>query len=91
MSDGTHLSNFAGDKKEWPVCMTIGNQSSEIRKMPSMHSIIMVALLPIPINNCVTPQNRLEEQRQTNQEVLIEVLRRLFQPITFKRYPSAGS
>jgi hypothetical protein len=19
MSDGTHLSNFAGDKKEWPV------------------------------------------------------------------------
>jgi hypothetical protein len=23
MSDGTHLSNVAGDKKEWPVCMTM--------------------------------------------------------------------
>ena len=34
MSDGTHLSNFAGDKKERPVYMTIGNRSSKIRLMP---------------------------------------------------------
>jgi len=25
MSDGTHLSNSAGNKKVWPVYMTIGN------------------------------------------------------------------
>jgi hypothetical protein len=25
MSDATHLTNFAGDKKAWPVYMTIGN------------------------------------------------------------------
>jgi hypothetical protein len=27
MSDATHLTNFAGDKKAWPVYMTIGNLS----------------------------------------------------------------
>jgi len=63
MSDGTHLSNFAGDKKEWPVYMTIGNLSSMIRQMPSTNSILMVALLPIPIKNSNIPQKRLDEQR----------------------------
>jgi hypothetical protein len=34
MSNGIHLSNFAGDKKELPVYMTIGNQCEKIRRMP---------------------------------------------------------
>ena len=51
MSDGMHLSNFAGDKKEWPVYMKIGNLSSKIRQTPSTHSVVMVALLLIPIKN----------------------------------------
>ena len=33
MSDRTHLSNFAGDKIELPVYMTISNLSSKIRQM----------------------------------------------------------
>jgi hypothetical protein len=49
MSDGTHLSNFAGHKNEWLVYMTIGNPSLKIHQMPSTHSVVMVALLPIPI------------------------------------------
>jgi len=91
MSDGTHLSNFAGDKKEWPVYMIIGNLSSKIRQMPSAHTVVMVALLPIPIKNRNIPQKRLDEQRQTNREVLNEVLRRVLQPLTFKLNPSAES
>jgi len=91
MSDGTHLSNFAGDKKEWPVYMTIGNLSSKIRQMPSTHSVLMVALLPIPIKNRNIPQKRLDEQRQTNREVLNEVLRRVLHPLTFKQNSSAES
>jgi len=51
MSDGTHLSSFAGDNTEWPVNVTIGNLSSMIRQIPLMHSMVMVALLPIPIKN----------------------------------------
>jgi hypothetical protein len=66
MSDGTHLMNFAGDKKEWPVYMTIGILSSKIRQMPSQHTVVMVALLPIAMKNRNIPQKRLDEQRHTN-------------------------
>src|SRR5882757_11365679 len=83
MSDGPHLSNFAGDKKEWAVYMTIGNLSSKIRQMPLAHTVVMVALLPILIKNRNIPQKWLDEQRQTNHEVLNEVLRRVLQPPTF--------
>ena len=84
MSDRIHLSNYAGDNREWPVFMTIGNLSSKIRQMPSPHSVIMVALLPIPIRNDNILQKWLNEQRQTNQEGQSEVLRRVLQPLTFK-------
>jgi hypothetical protein len=87
MSDGTHLSNCAGDKKEWPVYMTIGNLSSKIHQMPSVHTIVMVALLPIPIKNCNTAQTRLDELRQTNREVLNKVLWRVLQPLTSNNIP----
>jgi len=66
MTDGTHLSNFAGNKTEWPVYMTIGNLSSKIHQMPSMHSILRDALLPIPIMNRTLPHKRLDEQGLTN-------------------------
>jgi hypothetical protein len=91
MSDGTHLSNFAGDKKEWPVFMTIGNLSSKIRQVPSVHTVVMVALLLIPIKNRNIPQKRLDELRQTHHEVLNEVLWWVLQPFTFKLNPSAES
>jgi hypothetical protein len=91
MSDRMHLSNFTGDKKEWPVYMTIGNPSSKIRQTPSTHSIVMVALLLIPIKNRNIPHKGLDEVRQTNREVLNEVHRRLLQPLTSKQNPSAGS
>jgi hypothetical protein len=59
----THPSNYAGDKKQWPGYMTIGTLSSMICQMPSMHSIVMVALLPIPIIKYNIPQTWLDEQR----------------------------
>jgi len=55
MFDGTHLLNVAGDKIEWPVYMTIGNLSSKIRRMPLTDSVVMVALLPIPMKNSDIP------------------------------------
>jgi hypothetical protein len=89
MSDGTHLSHVAGDKSEWPVYMTIGNLSSKICQMPSMQSVVIVGLLPIPIKNRNIPQTWLDEQWQTNREVLNNVLRRELDSLTFKPYPRA--
>jgi len=71
--------------------MTIGNLSSKIRQMPSTHSVVMVALLPIPMKNRNIPQMWLDEQRQTNREVLKELLRRVLLPLTFIQNPSAES
>jgi hypothetical protein len=49
MSDATHLTNFAGDKKAWPVYMTIGNLPAAVRMRPAMQAVVLVALLPVPI------------------------------------------
>jgi len=82
MSDGTHLLNFAGRKKEWPVYMTIGKLSSKIHQMPSTHTIVMVTLLPSSNNNWNIPPQLLNEKRQTNQGMLNEVLQRVLRPLT---------
>jgi hypothetical protein len=91
MSNGTHLSNFVGDKKEWPVYMTIGNLSSKLRQMPSTNSVIMVALLPIPMKNSNIAQTPLDEQQHTHREVLNELHRWVLQPLTFQHNPSTES
>jgi hypothetical protein len=77
MSDRTCLSNFAGDNKQWAEYMTIRNQSSKIPHILSVHTVVMFALLPIPIKNHNTPQKQLDEKSETNAEVLHEVLRRV--------------
>src|SRR5258706_1527498 len=47
-SDQTYLTNFSGDKKLWPVYMTLGNIHSSIRNKSSYHAWIPIAMLPIP-------------------------------------------
>jgi len=71
--------------------MTIDILSSKFRQMPSTHSIVMVALLLIAIKHVNFPQKRLDEQQQTNHEVLNEVLRRVLQSLTIKYNPCAES
>jgi hypothetical protein len=61
VSDRTHLLNFARDNKQWPVYMTIGNLSSTIHQVLSTHTIVMVALLHISINNRIIPHKQLNE------------------------------
>jgi hypothetical protein len=53
-----------------------------------MHTIMMVALLPIPIINRNIPQKWLDEQLYTNQKLLNKVLQRELQCLTFKHNPS---
>jgi hypothetical protein len=91
MSYGTHLSNFAGHKKEWPVYMTIGKPSAKIHQIVSMNSVIMVALLLILIKNRKIPQMMLDEQRHTNREVRNDVVRRVLYPLTCRQNSCAPS
>jgi hypothetical protein len=57
--DGIYLLNCAVNKKAWHVRMTIGNLSSKIRQTHSTHSVVMVDLIPIPINNRNISHKRL--------------------------------
>ena len=46
-SDATHLTNFSGDGKLWPVYMSIGNIPSRIRQKATSHAWIPVVLLSV--------------------------------------------
>jgi hypothetical protein len=71
--------------------MTMGNKSSKIRQMPSTHSVIIVALLLIPIRNGNIPLKWMDEQLQTQPEMLNETLQRVLQRLTLKQVTSAMS
>lgn len=47
-SDTTHLTNFSGDKKAWPIYLTIGNIKSTTRNKPTAMALMLLALLPVP-------------------------------------------
>jgi len=49
MYNAMHLMNFSIDKKAWPVYITIGNLSASARMATAIHSVLLVALLPIAI------------------------------------------
>jgi hypothetical protein len=81
MSDATHLTNFAGDGKAWPVYMTIGNLSAAVRVALSIKSVLLIALLPVPIKLRDIPKARREFQREHNRLVHQHVLRHLLVPL----------
>ncbi|KAG8854142.1 hypothetical protein FRB91_003976 [Serendipita sp. 411] len=45
-SDKTHLTEFTGDKKAWPIYMSVGNISSRARRTPSKDTWIVIAYIP---------------------------------------------
>ena len=89
--DGTPPFNCTGYRKEWPAYMTIGNRTSKIHPMPSTHSVVIVALLLIPIKNCNIAEKQQDKQWHTNREVLNEALRPVLKALTITHSPSTES
>lgn len=80
-SDQTHLTNFSGDKKAWPVYLTIGNIVSTVRNKPSAMAMILVALLPVPPKLKGQKAAQVDAQRDVNRRILHSVLEQVFQPM----------
>ncbi|TCD60331.1 hypothetical protein EIP91_010340 [Steccherinum ochraceum] len=57
-SDETQLSQFGGDKKAWPVYLTIGNIEKSVRRKPSNHGTILLGYLPSSKLKCFTKHER---------------------------------
>jgi len=81
MSDATHLTNFCGDKKAWPVYMTIGNLSAKARMQHTMHGVLLLALLPIPVKMREVPAKIRNAQREHNRSVVQNVLKHVMQDL----------
>ena len=79
MSDQTHLTNFSGNKKAWPVYLMIGNIHSWTRNSSSKMAIILVPILPsLPKFSSKTAKTR-SAQGMTNDEVLEAVFSFIFE------------
>jgi len=70
LSDQTHLTTFSGDKKAWPVYMTIGNILSKTRSSPAKMPILLLALLPVLPKFTAESAHANQAQRQTNANIL---------------------
>ena len=90
-SDQTHLTNFSGDKKAWPVFLSLGNVRSSEWLKETPNCSILVALLPVLLNDCfhgLGKSAELKAQQDDNREVLRKVFEIVFTPLTnlFERW-----
>jgi hypothetical protein len=53
-SDKTHLTDFAGDRKAWPIYLSLGNISMKARRTRSLNAWIIIGYIPVVTWNAPT-------------------------------------
>jgi len=77
MSDQTHLGNLSGDKKGWPVYLTLGNHLATWHNRPGSFAVLLLGLLPVPPKLTKSSADHL--QRQINADTIRGVFELLFE------------
>jgi len=80
MSDQTNLTNCWGDKKAWPVYLTIGNLRSAQCNSPGSMAVLLLAILPIPPRLSKSSKGD-QRQRKINTDTLQDVFELIFAPL----------
>ena len=78
------MTNYSGDKKAWPVFLSLGNVRSSERLKATRNCSVLVALLPVPPKHCFHGPGKsaeLKAQQDYNREVLRKVFEIIFTPL----------
>ncbi|KAK7438195.1 hypothetical protein VKT23_018125 [Stygiomarasmius scandens] len=73
-SDETQLSTFSGDKKAWPVYMSIGNIEKTTRRKPSSRAFLLIGYIPESKLECFSEKRRSEMGYQLFHDCMKKIL-----------------
>ncbi|KAL0575162.1 hypothetical protein V5O48_006805 [Marasmius crinis-equi] len=76
-SDETCLTTFSGDKKAWPVYLSIGNIDKSVRRKPSTHAMVLIGYLPVTKLEIFTKEERSTHSHQ----IFHDAMRILLEPL----------
>jgi len=88
-SDKTLLTESSGDKKVWPIYLTIENFHSSIRNKYSYLAQIVLAFLPVPPKLQRNSASDHRAQRDTNLPLLCDIAKIVLEPVT--QFPEGGN
>jgi len=81
LSDQTPLINFSGDKKAWPVYMTIGKFLARMDNSPVKMPILLLVLPSVPSNLTGDSARADQVQGQMNADVLRTLFNLVLAPL----------
>ncbi|KAJ4484458.1 hypothetical protein C8R41DRAFT_921708 [Lentinula lateritia] len=79
-SDETQLSTFSGDKKAWPVYLSIGNIEKAVRRKPSSRAWVLLGYIPISGLDCYSEDRRSDAGCQ----LFHDCIKKMLQPLIDK-------
>lgn len=77
-SDEVEFSTHGGDKKGWPIYMTIGNLPSDVRSSPVSNAWLLLAVLPNPPKQSESSGKHADLWTRYKNDVLHQVLQHIF-------------